>query len=125
MKLSEAKVGMYICKLGSTSYRQITKVNAKSITYDQWYNLKEKDLEDYVILDKAWLKCDTIKRYIRNELSGVNNLIDKLSRLVHITESYQDYFKLDTDKIKSEINEMITHLKNSIDAIAEEASKNE
>lgn len=123
MKLNEAKVGMYLCKLGSTSYHQITKVNAKSITYDQWYNLKEKDLEDYVILDKAQLKCDTIKRYIRNELSDVNNLIDKLLKLTHIVEGYQDYLKLDTDKIKSEIDTMITQLKNSVNAITNEASK--
>ena len=123
MKISEAKVGMYICKLGSTTCHTITRVNAKSITYNQWYNLKEKELKDYVILDKAWLKCDTIKRYIRNELSGVNNLIDKLLRLTHVIEGYQDYLKLDTDKIKSEIDEMITHLRNSIDAISEEASK--
>ena len=123
MKLSEAKVGMYICKLGSTSYHQITKVNAKSITYDQWYNLKEKELEDYVILDKAWLKCDTIKRYIRNELSGVNNLIDKLLRLTHIVEGYEDYLKLDTDKIKSEVNALVTQLQKAIDTVSEEASK--
>jgi len=123
MKLSEAKVGMYITKLGSTSYRQITKVNAKSITYDQWYNLKEKELEDYVILDKAWLKCDTIKRYIRNELSGVNNLIDKLLKLTHIVEGYEDYLKLDTDKIKSEMDALIAQLQKAIDTVSEEASK--
>lgn len=126
MKLSDAKVGMYICEAGSTYYSQIKKINTKSVTPTRGKIIRESELENYIIVDKVILKAQTLNKLFNKECLSLNNLDDALNHLRTIVNLrfLEGVVNIDKDELTKRIDDVLEHIKKSIDKIVnDEAEK--
>lgn len=122
MKLEEAKIGMYICKINTDRPIKIDKVNLKSVTCG-WDNIKEKELEDYIIVDDVIMRAKTINKILANNTPAVATFKDTVSRVIALSIQYDEYLKLDTETIKQKLERIIEKLDNAMDEIIKENIK--
>lgn len=122
MKLEEAKVGMYICKINTDRPIKIEKVNAKSITCG-WDNIKEKELEEYLIVDDVIMRAKTLNQIVVNNTPAVGIFKDTVSRVISLSEQYNKYLKLDTEAIKQDFKAIIERIDKVMDEIIKDNIK--
>ena len=113
IKLKDLKVGDYIKFLYDDSIIIVDKINKKSFTTARGGTIYESEFENYFVITEEEARASVIHDY-NKELKELNKNLKDLQENVNKISSDNRYYKIYTQAIEEEINDMLENIKEEL-----------
>lgn len=114
IRLEDLKVGDYVKFLYGDSIMIVDKINKKSFTTKRNGTIYESEFEEYFVITEEEAKASAIHSY-NKELKELNKNLKELQEKVNAISSDNRYYKIYTQAIEEEINDILENIKEELD----------
>ena len=114
IRLKDLKVGDYVKYLYDDHIIIVDKINKKSFTTARGGTIYESEFENYFVITEEEARANSIHHY-NKELKELNKNLKELQENVNTISSDNRYYKIYTQAIEEEINDILENIKDALE----------